>query len=337
LRPIWVRSTAAVKVSEFLRRPMKNSWLPFAGGKLGSALRRWAQRHADLLHPWRHVTKAAGDSRAAGFLRRAVSRKLYDYLARTYPLAEWTTMNYGYAILPGDTPCLAVDPSVPEHLALQLYMRVAVALQSDDCLKMNRCEVLEIGSGRGGGAAYLARHFRPRRYVALDMSVEATALARRQHGEESAVEFVGGDAENLPFAKASFDVVINVESAHCYGSIDRFLAEVHRVLRSGGRLAFADFVSERHGARARLLATLRQTPLRLVHLEEITANVVAALAQDEVRKRTLLNRWVKGWFRSFAQGAYAMEGSAMQRELAARRTVYLVAVLEKAPAAAATT
>jgi hypothetical protein len=47
------------------------------------------------------------------------------------------------------------------------------------------------------------------------MSVETTALARREHGKESAVEFVRGDAENLPFAKASFDVVIHVESAHC--------------------------------------------------------------------------------------------------------------------------
>lgn len=315
---------------------MNNSSLPFAGGKHVGALQRWARRHADLLHPWRHVTKAAGDSRVAGFLRRAVSRKLYDYLARSYPLAEWTTMNYGYAMLPGNTPSLAVDPSLPEHLALQLYMCLAVALQSDGCLKLNGCEVLEIGSGRGGGAAYLAQRFRPRRYVALDMSVEATALARRQHGEESAVEFVHGDAEDLPFAKSSFDVVINVESAHCYGSIDRFLAEVYRVLRSGGRLAFADFVSERRGAHARLLATLREGPLRLLGVEEITANVVAALAQDERRKRTLLDRWVKGWFRSFAEGAYAMEGSAMQRELAARRTVYLLAVLEKAPTEANT-
>jgi ubiquinone/menaquinone biosynthesis C-methylase UbiE len=313
---------------------MNDSSLPFAGRKLVGALWRWARRHADLLHPWRHVTKAAGDGPAAGFLRRAVSRKLYDYLARTYPLAEWTTMNYGYAMLPGDTPSLAVDPGLPEHLALQLYMCLAVAVQSDGCLKLNGCEVLEIGSGRGGGAGYLARHFRPRRYVALDVSVEATALARRQHSAESAVEFVCGDAENLPFAKANFDVVINVESAHCYGSIDRFLAEVHRVLRWGGRLAFADFVSERHGAHARLLATLRQAPLRLVHIEEITANVVEALAQDEARKRALLDRWVKGWFRSFAEGAYAMEGSTMRRELAARRTVYLVAVLEKAPVAA---
>ena len=315
---------------------MNNFSLPFAGRNFGGALRQLAQRHADLLHPWRHVTKAAGDGRAAGFLRRAVTRKLYDHLARTYPLAEWTTMNYGYAMLPGDTPSLAVDPKLPEHLALQLYMRLAVALQSDGCLKLSGCEVLEIGSGRGGGAAHVARHFRPRRFVALDVSVEATALARRLHGADSGVEFVHGDAENLPFAKASFDVVINVESAHCYGSIDRFLAEVHRVLRPGGRLACADFVSKRHGARARLLAMLRQAPLRLVQVDEITANVGAALAQDEARKRALLDRWVKGWFRSFAQGAYAMEGSAMRRELTAGNTVYLVAVLEKAPAAADT-
>jgi ubiquinone/menaquinone biosynthesis C-methylase UbiE len=45
---------------------------------------------------------------------------------------------------------------------------------------------------------------------------------------------VHGDAENLPFPQVSFDAVINVESAHCYGSIERFLAEVHRVLRPGG-------------------------------------------------------------------------------------------------------
>src|SRR5258708_19594708 len=109
------------------------------------------------------------------------------------------------------------------------------------------------------------------------MSVEATALARRQPGEESAVEFVGGDAENLPFAKASFDVVINVESAHCYGSIDRFLAEVHRVLRSSGRLAFADFVSERHGAPAPLLPPLPHPPPRLVPLHAITSHPLPAL------------------------------------------------------------
>jgi len=201
---------------------VNNFSLPFAGRNFGGALRQLAQRHADLLHPWRHVTKAAGDGRAAGFLRRAVTRKLYDHLARTYPLAEWTTMNYGYAMLPGDTPGLAVDPKLPEHLALQLYMRLAVALQSDGCLQLSGCEVLELGSGRGGGAAHVARHFRPRRFVALDVSVEATALARRLHDADSGVEFVHGDAENLPFAKASFDVVINVESAHCYGSIDRF-------------------------------------------------------------------------------------------------------------------
>ena len=278
-----------------------------------------------LLHPWRHVTGAAGGSRVVGWLRRAVTRRLYDFLARAYPLADWTTMNYGYAPLADGPSKFAVDAGHPEYLSLQLYTYLATALGLD----LRGREGLEVGSGRGGGAVYLAERFRPRRFVALDVSAEATALARRRHGEGSGVEFVPGDAENLPFPAASFDFVLNVESAHCYGSIPRFLAGVHRVLRPGGRLAFADFASRAGGAHERLLAALARGPLRLVRVEEITHHVVAALARDEARKRALLERWTKGWVRSFAWGAYAMEGSAMRRELAARRTVYLAATLEK--------
>ena len=295
---------------------------------------------SDTFHPWQLVTNAAGRSRAAGSARRLVSRWLYDYLARNYPQTEWTTMNYGYALLPGEPAHLAVDPHVPEHLALQLYGRVvsaAAATAGDpDEGTLAGCDVLEIGSGRGGGAAHVARRFRPQRVVALDVSAAATALAHELHGggdraTKGVVEFRQGDAENLPFAEASFDFVLNVESAHCYGSVPQFLGEVHRVLRPGGKFSFADFVSRRGGALDRLRACLAGGPLQLVRTDDITANVLAALAQDEARKRALLARWVKRpLLRSFAQGAYAMEGSAMRRELLSGQTVYLAALLVKA-------
>jgi ubiquinone/menaquinone biosynthesis C-methylase UbiE len=111
--------------------------------------------------------------------------------------------------------------------------------------------------------------------------------------------------------------------------LSRFLSEVQRVLRPGGCVAFADFVSRRNGALEHLLATLTASRLRPIQLDDITANIVAALAQDEARKRELLTRHVRGWFKSFAQGAYAMEGSAMRRELVAGHTVYVAAVLKK--------
>ena len=62
---------------------------------------------------------------------------------------------------------------------------------------------------------------------------------------------------------------------------------------------------------------------------EITNNVVASLVADEARKRALLDRWVKGPFKSFAEGAYAMDGTAMRRALQSGETVYLAAVLHK--------
>ncbi len=194
---------------------------------------------------------------------RDASRLLYDHLARAYPHAEWTTMNHGYALLPGELMAgeIAVDPRQLEHLALQLYGLLAVAAAHPGGT-LAGLDVLEVGSGRGGGAVHVARRFGPRRTVALDVSPAATRLARGLHGTAAGVEFASGDAENLPFAAGSFDVVLNVESAHCYGSLPRFLENVRRVLRPGGRLGFADFVSRRRGAPARLRGTLARAPLR---------------------------------------------------------------------------
>ncbi len=282
---------------------------------------------SDALHPWRYVTGAAGRGVAFGRVKRLAVRLLYDYVARTYPQGDWTTMNYGYAALPGENGRAAVDLTIPEHLSLQLYMRVATSGARGGAWR--GLDVLEIGSGRGGGAAYLASRLAPRRLVGLDISAAATALARRRHGSVPPLEYGQGDAEALTFDGGSFDVVLNVESAHCYASIPRFLAEVHRVLRAGGELLFADFVSRQMGAFRALQEMLAASPLALISLDEITDNVLAALAADEARKRGMLDRWVKGPFKSFAEGAYAMDGTAMRHALQSGETVYLSAVLRK--------
>ncbi len=165
--------------------------------------------------------------------------------------------------------------------------------------------------------------------VALDFSSSATELARKRYQQGGYLEYVQGDAEDLHFEDASFDVVLNVESAHCYGSFSRFLLGVHRVLRPGGELLFADFASKRSDALERLQRMLADGPFRLAKMDDITANVVRALELDETRKRDMLDQWVTGPFKTFAHGAYAMEGTAMRRELESGQTVYLAAVLKK--------
>lgn len=287
----------------------------------------------DTLHPWRYITGALGSGRIIGQTKRIISRLLYEYLAWKYPQTEWTTMNYGYAPLSAEQPSLPISIDAPEQLALQLYWYVATLGSHGD--RLSGLDLLEIGSGRGGGATFIAHSLSPKALVALDLSSAATRLAQTRHHVDGipgdgVPEYVQGDAEQLLFEAERFDMVLNIESAHCYGSIPRFLAEVHRVLRPGGELLLTDFVSQRNNARQRLEAALKKGPLRCIQINDITANVVRALQLDEQRKQELLDRWVTGPFKTFAQGAYAMEGTAMRRELEAGQTVYLAAVLQKA-------
>ena len=51
---------------------------------------------------------------------------------------------------------------------------------------------------------------------------------------------VQGDSERLPFAEGSFDFVTCANSFHHYPHQDRAVAEMHRVLKPGGRLMIVD-------------------------------------------------------------------------------------------------
>lgn len=302
--------------------------LPSSSSHTPQAALAWLKRmSSSALHPWRYVTGARGHGFIAGHAKRIGSRLLYEYLARRYPFGEWTTMNYGYAELESDEHPQSVGLHDTERFALQLYRYVATLGSRGD--RLTDLDVIEIGSGRGGGAAYLARTFKPKTFIALDFSQSATTLARAHHQTDTGPEYVQGDAENLAFEASSFDVALNIESAHCYRSIPRFLAEVYRVLRPGGELLFAGFASRRGGALKRMQAELAESSLRLLRQEDITANVVRALELDEGRKLDLLQRRVSGPFKTFARGAYAMKGTAMRCELESGQTVYMAAVLRK--------
>jgi O-methyltransferase len=99
--------------------------------------------------------------------------------------------------------------------------------------------VLECGSGRGGNCFYLDRYTDARAIYGLDLCEPHVRLSARQYGS-GRLPFLCGDAAKLPFAADSFDVLLNLESSHCYPDFERFLAEVRRVLKPGGVFAYAD-------------------------------------------------------------------------------------------------
>jgi ubiquinone/menaquinone biosynthesis C-methylase UbiE len=207
---------------------------------------------------------------AFGACRRAIWRFWYGKIASDHAHDDDIVyMNYGYA------PTATVLPSAEaaDQLCANLYLRVAAGAGARGVAGKR---VLEVGAGRGGGASLVARTLRPARVVAVDFSPSAVALAQRRHAGVANLEFRVGDAEKLPFADAEFDVVLNVESSHCYGNVAQFVAEVARVLKPGGVFAMADFRSpEQMSALEALLRA--QAGLELVEAEDITSNVLDAL------------------------------------------------------------
>jgi ubiquinone/menaquinone biosynthesis C-methylase UbiE len=77
------------------------------------------------------------------------------------------------------------------------------------------------------------------RVTAIDLTPTAVEMTRRRlelHSLEGTV--LEADAEALPFADASFDFVWSWGVIHHSQDTDRVIAEIARVLRPGGRLAF---------------------------------------------------------------------------------------------------
>src|SRR5437588_5354732 len=167
-------------------------------------------------------------------LGRAMIRSWYQMLVVLDREREISFMNYGYADIDSSAKELELSDGERENrFCIQLYHHVAGAVD------LSGKDVVEVGSGRGGGASYIARYLKPQSMVGIDLSDKAVDFCNQNYAIE-ALSFRQGDAENLPLSNASVDVVGNLESSHCYGSMDRFLSEVYRVLRPGGYLLFSD-------------------------------------------------------------------------------------------------
>jgi len=103
-------------------------------------------------------------------------------------------------------------------------------------------DVLDVGCGIGGPSRFLAKAFGCR-VTGLDLTAEfvevANMLARRT-GLAGKVTYRQGDALDLPFSDASFDLVWSQNAAMNIADRDRLYAEMRRVLRPAGRLAIQD-------------------------------------------------------------------------------------------------
>jgi ubiquinone/menaquinone biosynthesis C-methylase UbiE len=114
-----------------------------------------------------------------------------------------------------------VRPDAPEHLAA---LAAAVAR-----LQAPPARALDLGTGTGAGALWLAQEFPDASVTGVDISeaMIEQAKAKLPNGLSGRVEFLVGDAERLPFPDGSLDLVAQI-------SVPVFFDEVARVLAPRG-------------------------------------------------------------------------------------------------------
>jgi SAM-dependent methyltransferase len=229
-------------------------------------------------------------------------------------------LNFGYASPAGHPGTIELDAADESNrFGFQLYHRVAGAMD------LRGKTVLEVGSGRGGGASFVLRHLAPASVTGVDFSPKAVAFCRTRHPLKG-LTFLEGDAQELPFPDDSFDVVLNIESSHSYPSFERFLKEVSRVLRKGGVFLFADL--RLATGIADLLDQFQVAGLHVIEQESLTSGVLRSLTLDSPARRARAQQAPRV-VRSAVTRFSGVEGSPSFEALRVGQLEYLRFVLQK--------
>ncbi|RDH76137.1 class I SAM-dependent methyltransferase [Mycolicibacterium moriokaense] len=236
-------------------------------------------------------------------LRRRIIRKLnaaatsrgqrfmYRYATRRLDGDDVVFLNYGYEEEPAMQVPLSADDE-RNRFFIQLYHRAATQVA------LAKKRVLEVGCGHGGGASYIMRTVHPASYVGLDLNPTGIAFCRTRH-DLPGLEFVCGDAQNLPFSDQEFDAVINVESSHLYPRFPTFLTEVARVLRPGGHFLYTDARATYRVADWEL--ALANAPMRMLSQRAINAEVVRGMEMNLSQWQYVIDRVAPAFLRDYTR------------------------------------
>jgi ubiquinone/menaquinone biosynthesis C-methylase UbiE len=255
------------------------------------------------------------------FFRRIIWKPIYEILAKKFQVRDWCFMNYGYTPSINESSLELNERDEINRYPIQLYHYLASKIN------LEGLEILEVGSGRGGGAEYIKRYHSPHKMIGMDIAFNAVKLSRDLHHCDG-LYFIQGNAEKLPFNDETFDAVINVESCHAYGSVPSFLKEVKRVLKKDGSFLCTDMRSP--AGMITLRNNLLDSGLQLIEEQEISENVVRAIEQEEPLKKERIKKNVPKWFQKTFGEFAGVVGSQIHKDLSNGILVYHRFILQKA-------
>ena len=251
---------------------------------------------------------------------RALSKFGYEMAAKNFQFEDWRFMNFGYVYSHDkDNPKLEKKDENDRYF-IQLYDHLIKDLNIKDK------KILEIGSGRGGGANYISKYYKPLSYIGVDISQNAIDFCNRVNNIDI-LSFNQGDAENLFFDNKTVDIVINVESSHCYGSFDKFLSEVYRVLDKNGNFAFTDIMNVNKWNEVE--KKIDKSKFKIIYEKDISQNALNSLTKVSEWRKTWLEDKFPSFVRGVAEDISAVKGTRPYNKLESGKLIYKTYLFEK--------
>lgn len=239
----------------------------------------------------------------------------YNFISKRFKDDEFKLMNYGYF---KDNYNLELDKNDEnERYPIQLYHHVASQIN------LKGLNILEVGSGRGGGASFIARYHDPLSVTGIDISSNSIKLSNDSYDIDN-LSFFLGDSENIPFKDNYFDVVINVESSHCYPSLTKFISEVTRVLKNGGSFLYCDLLVastlDTH------LVNLSNDNLSLIKHNDITENIIKASELMTNDRKNIISKVNSPLLKKILSAFASVKGSKIYESFVNRHYKYISSI-----------
>ncbi len=243
---------------------------------------------------------------------------LYWYINTVDKKKEILFMNYGYHDLEESIELHTSDEV--NRYSIQLYHRLAKMVEIKDK------NIVEVGSGRGGGIAYITKRFKPASALGIDLDFKAAKFGNHQYNLPG-LRFQQGDAQNLDLTDESVDILFNVESSHRYPKIELFLDGVYRSLKPGGHFLFTDFRKKEE--MPNLTHTLAKYDYIKFDEQFINEQVKLALEIDSARRVALVKKFVPFFLQKYIHDFAGSLGSPTYKNIESGDMVYFVLCFQK--------
>lgn len=104
--------------------------------------------------------------------------------------------------------------------------------------------VLDLACGTGEFERLILQDHPHQQMVGIDISMEMLAIAQRKLSHHPSVTFQQGSATAIPATNEQFDVVVCASAFHYFEHPLEALAEIKRVLKSGGKVVILDWCKD---------------------------------------------------------------------------------------------